>query len=96
MQFLQLDQCTQLCGNIEKKYPDLAEEIVLIKAVMLSRQNKNSEAIDILKKFIYQQERPSAKLNCTLLAVKFLLLQVSQSLMTIIIEIIFQLYISVI
>lgn len=43
---------------------------------MLSRQNKNSDAIDLLKKFVYQQEQPIAKLNCTLLAVKLLLLQV--------------------
>lgn len=49
---------------------------MLIKAVMLWRLNKNSEAIDVLKKFIYQQERPTAKLNCTLMAVKFLLMQV--------------------
>lgn len=71
----QLDQCTQLCNNIESKYPDLLEDIVLIKGVMLSRQNKNQEAIDMLKKFIYQQEKPAAKLNCTLVAVKLLLLQ---------------------
>jgi len=73
---LQLEQCTQLCNNIEKKYPDLVEDIVLLRAVMLSRQNKNSEAIDMLKKFVYQQEQPTAKLKCTLVAVKLLLLQV--------------------
>lgn len=71
-----MDQCTQLCDNIEKKYPDQMEDIMLIKAVMLWRLNKNSEAIDVLKKFIYQQERPTAKLNCTLMAVKLLLMQV--------------------
>jgi len=65
-----------LCNHIESKYPDLLEDIVLIKGVMLSRQNKNPEAIDMLKKFIYQQEKPAAKLNCTLVAVKLLLLQV--------------------
>lgn len=43
---------------------------------MLWRQNKNSEAIELLKKFVYQQERPNAKLNCTLVAVKLLLIQV--------------------
>lgn len=52
------------------------EDIVLVRAVMLWRQNKNSEAIDMLKKFVYQQEQPSAKLNCTLVAVKLLLMQV--------------------
>ncbi|XP_025201445.1 signal recognition particle subunit SRP72 [Melanaphis sacchari] len=71
----QLDQCTQLCDNIEKKYPDLIEDIILLKAVMLWRQNKNSEAIDMLKKFVYQQKNPTAKLNCTLVAVKLLLVQ---------------------
>jgi len=65
-----------LCDNIEKKYPDLIEDITLLKAVMLWRQNKNSEAIDLLKKFIYQQKNPTAKLNCTLVAVKLLLMQV--------------------
>lgn len=74
--YFQLDQCTQLCDNIEKKYPDLIEDITLLKAVMLWRQNKNSEAIDLLKKFIYQQKNPTAKLNCTLVAVKLLLMQV--------------------
>lgn len=43
---------------------------------MLWRQNKKSEAIDILKKIVYQQERPIVKLNCTLVAVKLLLIQV--------------------
>lgn len=43
---------------------------------MLWRQNKNSEAIDLLKKFVYQQKNPTAKLNCTLVAVKLLLMQV--------------------
>ncbi|XP_060870624.1 signal recognition particle subunit SRP72 [Metopolophium dirhodum] len=71
----QLDQCTQLCNNIESKYPDLIEDIILLKAVMLWRQNKNSEAIDLLKKFVYKQENPTANLNCTLVAVKLLLLQ---------------------
>ncbi|XP_022169731.1 signal recognition particle subunit SRP72 [Myzus persicae] len=71
----QLDQCTQLCYNIEKKYPDLIEDITLLKAVMFWRQNKTSEAIDLLKKFVYKQENPTAKLNCTLVAVKLLLLQ---------------------
>jgi len=65
-----------LCHNIEKKYPDLIEDITLLKAVMLWRQNKTSEAIDLLKKFVYKQENPTAKLNCTLVAVKLLLLQV--------------------
>jgi len=65
-----------LCNNIENKYPDLIEDIILLKAVMLWRQNKNSEAIDLLKKFVYKQENPTAKLNCTLVAVKLLLLQV--------------------
>jgi len=65
-----------LCNNIENKYPDLIEDITLLKAVMLWRQNKNSEAIDLLKKFVYQQKSPTAKLNCTLVAVKLLLLQV--------------------
>jgi signal recognition particle subunit SRP72 len=65
-----------LCDNIEKKYPDQIEDIVLLKAVMLWRLNKNSEAIDLLKKFIYEQKRPTAKLNCTLMAVKLLLMQV--------------------
>lgn len=71
-----MDQCTKLCENIEKSYPDLKEDIILIKAVMLWRQKKISEAIDLLKKFVYQQERPTAKLNCTLVAVKLLLMQV--------------------
>lgn len=71
----QLDQCAQLCDNIEKKYPDLIEDITLLKAVILWRQNKTSEAIDILNKFVYQQKEPAAKLNCTLLAVKLLLMQ---------------------
>jgi len=65
-----------LCNNIENKYPDLIEDIILLKAVMLWRQNKNSEAIDLLKEFVYKQENPTAKLNCTLVAVKLLLLQV--------------------
>jgi len=74
--FLQLDQCAQLCDNIEIKYPDLIEDITLLKALILWRQNKTSEAIDILKKFVYQQKEPAAKLKCTLLAVKLLLMQV--------------------
>lgn len=74
--FSKLDQCAQLCDNIEKKYPDLIEDITLLKAVILWRQNKTSEAIDILKKFVCQQNEPAAKLNCTLLAVKLLLMQV--------------------
>ncbi|VVC45267.1 Tetratricopeptide repeat,Putative TPR-like repeat,Signal recognition particle, SRP72 [Cinara cedri] len=71
----QLDQCTKLCDNLEKSYPDLIEEIILLKAIMLWRQKKISEAIDMLKKFVYQQERSTAKLNCTLVAVKLLLMQ---------------------
>lgn len=71
-----MDQCAKLCENIEKSYPDLKEDIILIKAVMLWRQKKISEAIDLLKKFVYQQKQPTAKLNCTLVAVKLLLMQV--------------------
>ncbi|XP_050420854.1 signal recognition particle subunit SRP72 [Adelges cooleyi] len=71
----QFEQCTKMCDDIEKKYPDVIENIVLIRAVMLWRQNKGTEAIDILKKFIYQQKQPSEKLNCTLTAVKLLLTQ---------------------
>lgn len=40
------------------------------------RQNKKTEAIETLKKFVHQQEQPSAKLKCTLVAVKLLLIQV--------------------
>lgn len=71
----QLDQCTQLCDNTEKKYPDLIEDITLLKAVILWRQNKSSEAIDLLKKFVYQQKREYTKVKCTLVAVKLLIMQ---------------------
>lgn len=47
---------------------------------MLWRQKKISEAIEILKKFVYEQERPTAKLNCTLVAVKLLLMQVNMTM----------------
>jgi len=71
----QLSQCAELCDVIEKKYPDLIEDVALLKAIILWRQNKTSEAIDILKTFVYQQKQPTAKLNCTLVAVKLLLMQ---------------------
>lgn len=74
--FFQLDQCNQLCTNIENKYPDLIEDIILIKSIMSWRQNKKTEAIETLKKFVHQKEQPSAKLKCTLVAVKLLLIQV--------------------
>lgn len=75
---LQLDQFTQLCNNIKKKYPGLEVDIVLLEAVMLSRQNKIIEAIDLLKKYEYEDDQRSsdANLHCSLVAVKLLLIQV--------------------
>ncbi|KAK7582121.1 hypothetical protein V9T40_013566 [Parthenolecanium corni] len=61
----QFDYCLQLCDKLLKNFPLMKEGAVLIKSLVLVKDNKVEEAVELLKKFTPEKVDDHLKLKLT-------------------------------
>ncbi|XKL66531.1 hypothetical protein PGB90_009951 [Kerria lacca] len=69
----QIDYCLQLCNKLETNFPFMQEGAVLIKSVVLAKNNKIESAVQLLKEFSSKNVKDQLKAKLT--AVQLLLSQ---------------------
>ncbi|KAK7588106.1 hypothetical protein V9T40_005351 [Parthenolecanium corni] len=69
----QFDYCLQLCDKLQTNFPLMSEGAVLIKSIVLAKDDKVGEAVKLLKKFTTEKVDDQLKLKLT--AVQLLLSQ---------------------